>query len=125
MTVRRLLAQREVQILLAVFAISRWAAYAAGMRFDVSGVNWFWQLLDPALLKERLFESILYLHGQPPAFNLLLGLSLKAFPVHYAAFLHILFALSGVVAMLCLHQLLQDLGTSRKTATMAAGILAI
>jgi hypothetical protein len=36
----------------------------------------YWQYLDPFLLKRRLGESLLHLHGQPPLFNLYLGAAL-------------------------------------------------
>ncbi len=36
-----------------------------------------YQLLDVDLLRDRLGESLLYLHGQPPLLNLQLGLALK------------------------------------------------
>lgn len=61
------------------FAASRVAAWAAGVRFDASSLPWFWQYVDPALLQHRLLQSVWYLHSQPPLFNLLLGVGLKAF----------------------------------------------
>lgn len=36
-----------------------------------------WQLIEPDLLRDRLFESILCLHAQPPLLNLWAGLALK------------------------------------------------
>lgn len=60
------------------FALSRWAYHRAGVRFDSDPVYYFAQLLDPYLLQHRLVESTFYLHAQPPLFNLLTGLALKA-----------------------------------------------
>jgi hypothetical protein len=58
------------------FGASRAAAYAAGVRFDSSPLAFCWQLVDPDLLRTRLLESLFYLHGQPPLFNLYLGVLL-------------------------------------------------
>jgi hypothetical protein len=71
-------------VIVAVFVASRIAAYAAGIRFDADPLTWYWQYIDTVLLKERLLESLYYLHSQPPLFNLLLGVTLKAFPTSYA-----------------------------------------
>lgn len=50
-------------------------AILAGYRMEIP---WsFHQLLDEPLLRDRLAESILYLHSQPPFLNLFLGLTLK------------------------------------------------
>jgi len=61
----------------AAFVLSRWAYYRAGVRFNSDPVYYFTQLLDPELLSHRLLESLLYLHAQPPLYNLLTGLALK------------------------------------------------
>lgn len=64
-------------VVVSAFALSRWAYYQAGVRFDSGPVYYFVQLLDPYLLTHRLLESTFYLHAQPPLFNLLTGLALK------------------------------------------------
>ena len=54
------------------------ALYAwAGVRFNDGPLGLYWQYLDPFLLRRRLAESLLYLHGQPPLFNAYLGAALK------------------------------------------------
>ena len=59
-----------------MFVLSR-ALYAwAGVRFNDWPLGVYWQYLDPFLLKRKLGESLLYLHGQPPLFNLFLGAAL-------------------------------------------------
>jgi hypothetical protein len=40
---------------------------------DPAVVTWLWQLLPIESLQARLFESVWYLHSQPPLFNLLVG----------------------------------------------------
>src|SRR5690606_22626116 len=72
-------------------------------RFDVSPFGGFWHLIDPDLLRERLAESLFYLHSQPPLFSLWLGIYAKLFPDE-AAFGRA-FALS-YLALAVLHALL-------------------
>lgn len=67
--------------LLAIFLVSRLLYYWAGIRFDARPLTSFFQILDLELLRHRLLETIFYLHVQPPAFNLLIGVLLKIFPI--------------------------------------------
>jgi hypothetical protein len=64
-------------VLVGVFAAVHLFYYALGVRFDDTSLGWYWQYLDPQLLKEKLLESVFYLHSQPPLFNLFLGAVLK------------------------------------------------
>ena len=50
-----------------------------GLRFDASEAAAFWHFIEPELLRERLVESVFYLHSQPPLFNLWLGVYHKLF----------------------------------------------
>lgn len=63
--------------LAAFFAAAHGAYYLWGIRFDGTPLLWFWQYLDPQLLKGKLLESVFYMHSQPPLFNLFLGAVLK------------------------------------------------
>jgi hypothetical protein len=47
------------------------------VRFNDGPLAVYWQYLDPFLLRQRLGQSLFYLHSQPPLFNLFLGLALK------------------------------------------------
>ena len=73
-------------LLLTVFAVSRIAYYLSGVRFDARPVFTFFQFADPELLKHRLLETLLYLHVQPPGFDLYVAIILKLFPVHMPEF---------------------------------------
>jgi hypothetical protein len=64
----------------AVFAAVHAGYYAAGVRFDRAALIEVMHFLDPVLLRERLLESIWYLHIQPPLMNLVTGLILKVTP---------------------------------------------
>jgi hypothetical protein len=58
---------------LAAFALSRLVYAAMGVRFDASTLDWYWQFIDPVLLRGDLLASVWRLHAQPPLFNLFLG----------------------------------------------------
>ncbi len=54
-----------------------------GITFDTNPLRFFWQYLDPVLLREHLWQSVFYQHIQPPLFNLYLGLGLKLDHPHF------------------------------------------
>ena len=62
------------------FALSRLAFFGAGVRFDATTLTYFWQYIDPPLLRTDLWRSLLYHHAQPPLFNLYLGTVLGLAP---------------------------------------------
>jgi hypothetical protein len=66
-----------------VFVCSRFLFWVAGIKFYSSFAHRMWQLLDLEWLRLHLAESILYLHSQPPLFNVLTGGIVKLFPQHY------------------------------------------
>ncbi|UCC12509.1 MAG: hypothetical protein JSW02_02955 [candidate division WOR-3 bacterium] len=68
---------QEILGLAIIFVLSRVLLAIFGIQFDMSPLQWFYQYIDPLLLKERLVQSLMYLHSQPPAFNLYLGIILK------------------------------------------------
>ncbi|MEI9951935.1 MAG: hypothetical protein WDO74_23870 [Pseudomonadota bacterium] len=76
---------------------------ARGIRFDISTLPYFDQLLDPILLRTRLWQSLYYLHGQPPLFNLLAGVALKLEPDLPQLLLKPVFLLAGLYTGLCLY----------------------
>ncbi len=92
-----------------VFAASRAAAYAAGVRFDVSPLTWYWQYIDPPLLQARLLESVFYSHAQPPLFNILLGVTLKLPAGAFSTLMHAQFLAMGLIAAFGLFLLLTSL----------------
>ena len=112
-------------IIVSVFVASRIAAYHAGVRFDASTLRWYWQFLDPVLLRERLFESLYYLHIQPPFFNLLLGVNLKLFPASFSAAMHAQYLAMGLAATIALFVLLCQLGIPRLMAAILASLFAV
>lgn len=101
---------QPVAIILVVFAASRLTYWAIGVRFDSSLLCCGIQFLDVNLLQQRLLESIFNLHSQPPAFNLLLGVVLKSFPVSFESAFHVLFMGFGVVMALSMFSLGRMIG---------------
>jgi hypothetical protein len=111
-----------------VVALVLWSAvvnfgyWLAGVRFDVSPLTYFWQFLDPELLRHDLLRSLYYLHSQPPLYNLFVGIVLKAAPEHYAAVFHAVHLLIGLVFESCIFWLLVRLDVGRITATVMAAL---
>lgn len=89
--------ERALYALLAmVFAVSRIGYYLLGVRFDARPVLHYFQFIDPELLKHRLFESLWYLHIQPPGWSLYAGIVLKLFPASYSAAFHVIYLVLGL-----------------------------
>jgi len=108
-----------------VFAISRIAYYRLGVRFDARPIFHFFQFVDPELLKHRLLESLLYLHVQPPGFNLYVALILKLFPVHYAEAFHAVHLTLGAASCCLIYHLMCVCGVGSSLAFLLAGIFVV
>jgi hypothetical protein len=102
--------------LAGAFAASHLFYYLLGIRFDDTSLLWFWQFLDPELLRHKLLESVFYLHGQPPLFNLFLGLVLKAAPAASRFVFQGVYLAFGAGLYLSLYGLQRRLGVSRGVA---------
>ncbi len=91
---------------LAVFVCSRVLLVLLQVRFDASPLTYYWQYVDPELLRQDLLRSIFYLHSQPPLFNFFIGIVLKLFPHGYATAFSLIFYGLGIVLTLSLFRLL-------------------
>jgi len=100
------------------FALSRLYFHWLGVRFEVSSLEWYWQVLDPQLLSDRLLESVHFLHAQPPLFNLMLGVGLKIAPVHSAVLFHLVFLILGLSLAVVVFLMLTRLGLSPRVAAV-------
>lgn len=106
--------ERKLYALLAmVFAVSRIGYFLLGVRFDARPVLHYYQFIDPELLKHRLFESLFYLHVQPPGWNLYTGVVLKLFPATYAVVFHLIYLVLGLGICWALYYLMRACGVSR------------
>jgi hypothetical protein len=110
-------------LLLAAFAATRvLARLAFGLRFDSATLG-YWQVLDVTLLRGDLLRSVLFLHGQPPLYNLFLGLVLSAVPADVASrAFEVVFLVTSYFGILGIHALLLELGAPRPAALAAAGL---
>ncbi len=61
--------------------------------------GWFWQSVPTELLRTRAAESLWYLHGQPPLWNLFGALLIKLFGSLHMQALHI--GLGAAIACFC------------------------
>lgn len=105
--------QQNARPLLAIvvaFVISRVGYYAAGLRFDASSLPWFWQYIDPALLKANLGQSLWYHHSQPPAFNFFLGIVVNLLSGHETTVFAACYLLLGLSFALVMFLLVKELG---------------
>jgi hypothetical protein len=108
-------------VLACLFVASRLALLALGFRFEVGLATSALQDVRFALLRRHLLQSLWYLHGQPPLWNALLGLSLKAFPRRWPEAWHVVFLGLGLAELLALYLLALELRLPRRLAlTLAA-----
>ena len=71
---KNLLLNPYVGIIVFIYVLSRLYFYfILKLEFSYHLKEYLIQYLDITLLKSNLFESILYLHSQPPLFNFLIG----------------------------------------------------
>ena len=110
-------------VVLLTYAGSRAALAAQGVRFNAEALEWYWQVLDPRLLRERLWESLLYLHSQPPLFNLILGLAYRL-PDPEATLRTTWWAL-GACLVLAIYHALRSTGASEWFAGAASVALSL
>jgi len=111
--------------IITVFILSRVIFFLLGVRFDIKPLTQTVQLIDPQLLKDHLLESILYLHSQPPLFNLFVGVILKIFPQNYTIVFNILYCLMGIGLSITLFTLMQRLKINIHVATILTMLFVI
>jgi hypothetical protein len=68
-----------------------------------------WFIIDPVLLKTNLIESLVYLHIQPPLYNLCLGVLLKLFPQQYVLVFYFWHLCCGLIILFSLYTILDAL----------------
>lgn len=117
---------QQLAVLLLTYSLSRVLLYAlADITFDLSGLNRFWQLLDPQFLKDDLISSLFYLHSQPPLFNLFSGVVLKLFPDSYPLVFQACFHLLSLLGYWALYRALILRGVNPSQAFMASTLFII
>ena len=112
-------------VVLLAFVGARVAASLAGVRYDEDPLTTFWQFLDVRLLQHHLVQSIVYMHSQPPLFNLGVGVGLKLFPAAHASAFHAVYLLLGLLQVFALYAVLVWLDVARAPSAAAAALVAI
>ena len=80
----RLSLRTALAMVAAVFVASRILFYRLEIYYWGYNQSYL-QMLDPEMLTGHLWQSLFYLHAQPPALNLIAGLALKWFPLNHPA----------------------------------------
>jgi hypothetical protein len=96
--------------ILTVFVVSRAAAYAVGLRFDDTLLHNAYQLLDVRLLRNEPFESIFYLHSQPPLFNALTAVVVQLPDALVNTVLALIWHVAGLATAIVLYATMVRLG---------------
>jgi hypothetical protein len=91
-----------------------------GFHFEVGLATSAVQNVPLDLLRTHLWQSIWHLHGQPPLWNALLGISLHVAPAHWPQLWHVAFLGLGLVEVLALRALLRTLHVGRFAASTLA-----
>lgn len=112
-------------IIVGIFIGSRILIDLLGVQFDRSPLPWFWQYIDPELLKHDFFESVWNLHIQPPLTNVFLGVMLNLFPHDFSTTTHLVFMLLGLAQAVTIYLLLWRLGVNRALSTTVAVLFSV
>jgi hypothetical protein len=125
-----MLIRRPLGFLVLAFVVSRVVLYELGVRFNPGSLLGhecaaFPQIVDPELLRSRLFESLFYLHSQPPLFNLILGIVLKLAEFRFGTAMHIVYITLGLTLSVGLYLLLIRLGIRSWPSAVVAAALSV
>jgi hypothetical protein len=105
-------------VITILFLASRLVAWVLGVRFDYV-INDLW-FMDVAHLQNHLWESLFYLHSQPPLFNLFLGAVLKLSSDMAPVIFHACFVVLGLVMTLSIYGTLRLITVPAVASAVAA-----
>jgi len=117
--------RRELFGLAVIFILSRGLVAFLGVRFDMSPLQWFYQYIDPVLLKENLLQSLLYLHSQPPAYNLYLGVVLKYGGLYAPVIFRASYLITGLLSLWTLYTFMRLVHIHHVVAFFCAAFFAV
>jgi hypothetical protein len=112
-------------IVLGIFFASRLIYYAMGVRF-IAGeeLRLLPQVLPLDMLRHDYFQSIWYLHAQPPLFNAIIGAVLNWSPLPDGLSFQLLFLATGATLALGLYDLARHLRLAPIPAAIVALVIA-
>ena len=116
---------RPLLALTIIFVASRVSYRLAGVQYDSTSLAWFWQYLDPDLLRNALTQSLIHLHSQPPLMNLYLGIVAKFFPGTETTVFWLSYAALGLSLAYGLYLTLAETGVGWKLAFVLAAAFTI
>ncbi len=117
--------KQPVTALMGLYVFVRLLVLAAGMRFDADNLSNWMQIADVALLRDHLWQTLFYLHTQPPLFNLIIGLGLRLGPDSFLWAMWTMFAGVTLGGILAFHALARDLTQRPGLALLCAGWLCV
>lgn len=96
-----------------------------GIEFDDNPLIWFWQYIDPVLLRDDALGSVWYLHSQPPLWNLFLAGVTKTCGASSRACFSAAFSGFGLALHLGLFALMLQLRVDRRLALVVVLVFAL
>jgi len=97
----------------AIFVLSRLIYARLGVSFDAAPRLFYWQIIDPVLLRNAPWQSLFYLRNQLPALNLFIAVVVQLFPAHPAPAFQACYAGMGLILAISLFLLLDGLEVGR------------
>jgi len=98
-----------ISLVAIYFLLERYLAQQ-GMFFITTPLHHFFQVLDIRWLEEDLFNSLLYLHSQPPLFNFMIGLGVISFGNNIGEVFGFIYQIIALAIILLLYINLSMLG---------------
>ena len=117
---------RKAQTFLVLsFALSRVVFFMLGIRLDTTTLYTMWQIVDPVWLRRELVETLFYLHGQPPLFNLMIGVVAKLPEATWAPVWSAMFMGFGLALCLGIYKLCRAFDFAPSASAAAALLFSI
>lgn len=114
---KNLLLNPYVGIIVFIYVLSRLYFYfILKLEFSYHLKEYLIQYLDITLLKSNLFESILYLHSQPPLFNFLIGAFEILFGDYSLFVFFVLFQIIGLMTVVLGFRILEFIEVNKKVS---------
>jgi hypothetical protein len=105
--------------------LSRVGYRGLGVLFETEPLLFFWQVMDPALLREEPWQSLFYLRTQLPAFDLYLAIIMHFFPRMSGSVFHATYLGLGLVLGISLFLLLDRFRLNRPLSLLIVVICVI